>query len=174
MFIIGLQSYVKITIVRMKRSTLQQHKKVTMLCEENMTITEARNALLVPQNTKQVVPTKTQSNTWNIDKQYTNCGMTNHNVETCKKKKEHTTVATTKAAQPNQKTQKKSSYACHIYGLNGHKMIDCPKFVEMRKMFHGKYVTVVDIQLVDETQIVIADVNVVDVNVTTRSKVIEK
>jgi hypothetical protein len=53
-------------------------------------------------------------------------------------------------------------------------MIDCPKFVEMQKMFHGKYVTVVDIQLVDETQIVIADVNVVDVNVTTRSKVIEK
>jgi hypothetical protein len=60
-----------------------------MLCEESMIITEARSALLVP--------TKTQSNTWNIDKQYTNCGMTNHNVETCKKKKEHTTMATTEA-----------------------------------------------------------------------------
>ncbi len=35
------------------------------------------------------------------------------------------------------KTQKTSSYACHIYGLNGHEMTDCPKFVEMQKMFHG-------------------------------------
>jgi hypothetical protein len=25
----------------------------------------------------------------------------------------------------------KKSYACHIYGLNGHKMTNCPKFVEM-------------------------------------------
>jgi hypothetical protein len=53
-------------------------------------------------------------------------------------------------------------------------MIDCPKFAEMQKMFHGKYVMVANIQLVAETQIVIADVNVVDVNVTIRCKVIEK
>jgi hypothetical protein len=25
----------------------------------------------------------------------------------------------------------KKSYACYIYGLNGHKMTNCPKFVEM-------------------------------------------
>ncbi len=61
----------------------------------------------------------------------TNCGMTNYKVETCIKKKEQTTVATTKVAQPSQKPQKTSSYACHIYGLNGHKMIDCSKFVKM-------------------------------------------
>jgi len=36
----------------MKQSTLQQHKEVAMLCEEGMTITQARNALLVPQNIK--------------------------------------------------------------------------------------------------------------------------
>jgi hypothetical protein len=53
-------------------------------------------------------------------------------------------------------------------------MIDCPKFVEMQKMFHGKFVTIVEVQLVIKTQIIIADVNVVDVNVTTRSKIIEK
>ncbi len=29
-----LQSYLKIAIARMKRSTLQQHKEVAMLCEE--------------------------------------------------------------------------------------------------------------------------------------------
>jgi hypothetical protein len=57
--------------------------------------------------------------------------MINHNVETRRKKKEQTMVATTKVAQPNQKTQKTFSYACHIYGLNEHKMTDCPKFIEM-------------------------------------------
>jgi hypothetical protein len=42
-----------------------------------------------------------QSNIRKIMKFYTNCGMTNHNVETCRKKKEHIMVATTKVAQPN-------------------------------------------------------------------------
>jgi hypothetical protein len=83
-------------------------------------------------------------------------------------------VATIKATQPSQKTQNTSSYACHICGLNGHKMTNCPKFVEMQKMFHEKFVIVVKVQLVIETQTIIADVNVVDVNVTTRSKVNEE
>jgi hypothetical protein len=77
--------------------------------------------------------------------------MTNHNVETCKKKKEQTMVATIEAAQPSQKTQKTSSYACHIYGLNGYKMIDCAKFDEMQKMFHGKFVTIIEVQPIAET-----------------------
>ena len=50
-------------------------------------------------------------------------------------------------------------------------MIDCPKFVKMQKMFHGKYVIVAKVQLVIETQIVIVDVNVVDINVTARNEV---
>jgi hypothetical protein len=50
-------------------------------------------------------------------------------------------------------------------------MTDCPKFAEMQKMFHGKSVIVVEVQLVIETQTIIANVNVVDINVTTRSKV---
>jgi hypothetical protein len=32
----------------MKRSTLQQHKEATMLCEENMTILETRSELSIP------------------------------------------------------------------------------------------------------------------------------
>jgi hypothetical protein len=100
--------------------------------------------------------------------------MKNDNVETCRKKKEETTVATTKVTQPSQKAQKTSSYACHIYGLNGHKMIDCPKFVEMQKMFHGKSMIIAKVQPIVETQTVIIDVDVVNVNVTTRSKVTEK
>ncbi len=60
-------------------------------------------------------------------------------------------MVTTKATQPSQKPQKISSYACHICGLNGHKMTNCPKFVEMQKMFHGKYMVIVEVQLVVET-----------------------
>ncbi len=64
---------------------------------------------------------------------------------------------------------------CHICDLNGHNMTNCPKFVEMQKLFHGKcMVVVVEVQLVAETQKITIDVNVVDVNVTTRSKVIEE
>ncbi len=174
LFKANVQSYFRIVTKRMKQSTLQQHKEATMLCEEGMTILEARTALSIPQNTKHVTQTKTQSNIGKIDKYCTNCGMTNHNVETCKKKKEQTMVVTIKAAQLNQKPQKTFSYACHIYGLNGHKMIDCPKFAKMQKMFHGKYVVVIKVQHVIETQTITVDVNVVDVNVTTRSKAIEE
>jgi len=53
-------------------------------------------------------------------------------------------------------------------------MTNCPKFIEMQKMFHGKFMTITKVKLVAKTQIIIANVNVVDVNVTTRSKVIEK
>jgi hypothetical protein len=77
--------------------------------------------------------------------------MTNHNVETCKKKKEQTTMATREATQPSQKPHKASSHACYICGLNGHKMKNCPKFVKMKKMFHGKFVVVVEVQLVVDT-----------------------
>jgi hypothetical protein len=80
-----------------------------------------------------------------------------------------TTLATTKAAQPNQKSQKTSSYACHICGLNGHKMTNCPKFVEMQKTFHGKSMVVVKLQPIAETQTITTNVNVLDVNVITRS-----
>ncbi len=99
--------------------------------------------------------------------------MTNHNVKTCRKKKKQTMVATIKAAQPSPKTQKTSSYACHIYGLNGHKMTDWLKIVEMQKMFHGKSMTIAQVQPITKTQTIIMDVNVADVNVTT-SKVTEK
>ncbi len=83
-------------------------------------------------------------------------------------------MATTKVAQPNQKPQKTSSYACHICGLNGHKMTNYPKFTEMQKMFQGKFVIVAKVQSIVETQIVTTDVIVVDVNVVTRSKIIKE
>jgi hypothetical protein len=66
-----------------------------MLCEKCMTIAEARSAFLIPRSIKQIAPLRTHSNIRNIDKYYTiNCGMTNHNVKTCRKNNEHTIVAT--------------------------------------------------------------------------------
>jgi len=53
-------------------------------------------------------------------------------------------------------------------------MIDFPKFAKMQKMFHGKSVIVTEVQLVAKPKIVTIDVNVVDVNVITRSKTIEE
>ncbi len=83
-------------------------------------------------------------------------------------------MAITKATQHSTKPHKTSSYACHICGLNGHKMIDYPKFIKLQKMFHGKYVIVVKIQPIVETQTITTDVNVMDVNVTTRSTTTKK
>ncbi len=71
--------------------------------------------------------------------------MNNHNVETCRKKKEQTMLVATEATQQNQKPQKTFSYACHICGLNGHKMTDYPKFIKMQKMFHGKSMTITEV-----------------------------
>ncbi len=99
----SLQSYLKIATTGMKWLTFQHHKEATMLCEEGMTTTKARNALSIPHNIKQATPPKTQSNIRKINKFYTNCGMINHYVETCRKK-EQTTVGATKEAQPSQKS----------------------------------------------------------------------
>jgi hypothetical protein len=53
-------------------------------------------------------------------------------------------------------------------------MKDYPKFFKIHKMFHGKFVTVTEVQLVIKTQTIITNVNVMDVNVTTRSKATEE
>jgi UDP-N-acetylglucosamine:LPS N-acetylglucosamine transferase len=77
--------------------------------------------------------------------------MINHNVETCRKK-DWTTMVVTKATKSNKKPQKISLYTCHICGLNGHKMTNYPKFTKMKKMFHGKFVTITKVQLLKHKQ----------------------
>jgi hypothetical protein len=47
-FTTSLESYFKIVTTWMKWSTLQQYKEASMLCEEGMTIAEARSALSMP------------------------------------------------------------------------------------------------------------------------------
>jgi hypothetical protein len=53
-------------------------------------------------------------------------------------------------------------------------MIDCPKFAKMQKRFHRKFVIVVEVQPIAKVKTIIVDVNVVDVNVTVRSKATKK
>jgi hypothetical protein len=52
-------------------------------------------------------------------------------------------------------------------------MTNCLKFAEMQRCFMG-IVVITKVQLVVEIKTIIVNVNVVDVNVTTRSKVIKK
>jgi len=65
-------------------------------------------------------------------------------------------------------------YACHICGLNGHKITNCPKFGAMQKMFQGKNAFSLYKKMVFEVNTVTAYVNVIDVNVATRNKIIKK
>jgi hypothetical protein len=58
--------------------------------------------------------------------------------------------------------------------LNGNIITYCPKFVKIQKMFHGKFVIVAEVQLLIKIKTIIGNVNVVDVNVTTRSKATKK
>jgi hypothetical protein len=53
-----------------------------------MTAIETKSALLVPHSTKHATPQKTHNNIGKTNKYCTNCGMINHNVETCIKNKE--------------------------------------------------------------------------------------
>ncbi len=62
-------------------------------------------------------------------------------------------------------------YGCHICGLNGHKITNCPKFVEMQKMFQGKNASNLDKKMVSKVNIIIVNVNVIDVNVAIRSRI---
>jgi hypothetical protein len=47
-FIFGLQPYLCITIVGMKKETLLQHKETTLVCEEGIYEVEAISNMLVP------------------------------------------------------------------------------------------------------------------------------
>jgi hypothetical protein len=54
-------------------------------------------------------------------------------------------------------------YVCHICGLNGHKIIDRPKFAEMQKMFQGKNASSLNRKMVSKVNTVTTYVNVIDI-----------
>ncbi len=53
-------------------------------------------------------------------------------------------------------------------------MIDCPKFVEMKKMFQGKNASNSKWKAIVEVKTITADVNVKDINVISKAKIIEE
>ncbi len=53
-------------------------------------------------------------------------------------------------------------------------MTNCPKFAKMQKMFHGISMTITKVQPIAKIKTIITYMNVVDVNVTTRSKATEE
>jgi hypothetical protein len=83
-------------------------------------------------------------------------------------------MLTIEVTQQSHKPYKTSSYACHIYGLNGHKMTDYHKLTKMKRMFHGKFMIVAKVQPIAKIKTITTNVNVVDVNVTIRNKAIKE
>jgi hypothetical protein len=53
-------------------------------------------------------------------------------------------------------------------------MTDCPKFVDMQKMFQGKNASNSNGKMLVDVKILTAIVNAIDVNVPTQSKIIKK
>jgi predicted metal-binding protein len=69
----------------------------------------------------------------------TNCHTTNHNVETYRvNKKEDLVYAIFEVTTQHIKVQKRVRYSCHICGDTRHKIINCPKYIDMRNMFKNK------------------------------------
>ncbi len=65
-------------------------------------------------------------------------------------------------------------YSCHNCDDTGHKIIDCPKYIDMSNMFKNKGVKPTKKQIVAEHKVSNPSVHMVDVNMAiTRSKVIE-
>jgi hypothetical protein len=93
-------------------------------------------------------------------------------VETCKvKKKEEPIITTIKATNQLRKGENNNSYVCHIYGLNGHKIINCPKFVEILKMFQGENASSAEGKVIVEVKTIITNVNVATRNRITKDHV---
>ncbi len=55
-------------------------------------------------------------------------------------------------------------YSCHICSDTGHKIIDCPKYNDMKNMFKNKRMKNIIKQIVVEPKVVNISVHIVDVN----------
>jgi hypothetical protein len=104
----------------------------------------------------------------------TNYHRTNHNIETCKSKKEKPIVTATKATTQVGKPPRLLNYPCHICGIVGHKLMNYPRFGEMQNMLKDKGGQSTKFKPVIEVKMFTTSINMVDVNVTTRSKISEK
>jgi hypothetical protein len=86
----GLQPYLHVGIVGMKRETLQQHKEAILVCEERIFYIKTINNMSIPYNGKIILVQKPQIVLEKIGMYCLNCQKTNHNVETRRiKRKEY-------------------------------------------------------------------------------------
>jgi hypothetical protein len=83
---------------------------------------------------------------------------------------EEPTIATIKTTTKVGKPLRPLNYPCRICGVVGHKLTNCPRFGEMQNMFKDKGGQTTKSNPTDEVKVVITLVNMVDVNVTIRSK----
>ncbi len=88
-------------------------------------------------------------------------------------KKKEPIVATQATNQPH-KGQKNNSYVFHMYGLNGHKMTNSPRFAKMYRIFQGKNASSLKRKAVVNIKTITVDVNVVDIHVMTRRKITKR
>ncbi len=78
----------------MKKKTLQQHKEITLVCEEGIFEVKAISNILVPQSSKIISAQKPQTILEKIGMYCTNYHKTNHDVETYRIKKKENHVPT--------------------------------------------------------------------------------
>jgi hypothetical protein len=64
---------------------------------------------------------------------------TDHNVETYRSKKEDPTIVVAKATTQAGKPPRPLNYPCHICGIVGHKLTNCPSFSEMESITTTHY-----------------------------------
>ncbi len=102
-----------------------------------------------------------------------NCHYTNHNVESCKNKKEEPTIVTIEVTSQVGKPLGLLKYPCHICGIVGHKLMNYPRFGEMQNMFKDKGGQSTKFKPTSKVKRVTTSVNMVDVNVTIHSKTSE-
>ncbi len=112
--------------------TLQQHKEATLVCEEGIFKVEAISNLLAPQSSKTILAKKPQTILEKIGMYCTNYHRTNHNLETCRvKRNEDPILIVFEVITQQIKVHKHVRYSCHICDDTGHKIIDCPKYDDM-------------------------------------------
>ncbi len=94
-FKVGLLPYLRLANVGMRRNTLIKHKEVVVVCEESGPNSLNYNVLLTTPEAniiiKLVVPIVIAKSTLTC----TNCGKTDHSVETCHNKKKKVLVVPT-------------------------------------------------------------------------------
>jgi len=102
------------------------------------------------------------------------CHHINHNVKTCRSKKEELIVVVTRATTQASKPPKLLNDLNHICGIMDHKLTNYQRFGEMQSIFKDKGSQSIESKLAIKLKTIIASINMVDVNVTTHSKTNEK